>query len=708
MPTIAPTTLDTPVLHAAVTAISTALPAQAHQEFERAKAIAAIMQPLGLDDDIVLGALLYPLIEAGWLDEPKAAALTNSAAAKIASDSVRLKQFQASGISDEPSRSATQAESLRKMLLAIASDARLVFIRLADQLNQLRHGKDLPEAQITKLARETREIFAPLANRLGIWQLKWELEDLSFRYLNPEAYKRIAGWLASKRADRERYIKEVQAELKAALGTAGIEAEIAGRPKHIYSIWRKMQRKGLNFEQIYDVRAVRIMVRTIADCYAALGIVHSLWPFIPGEFDDYIATPKDNHYRSLHTAVIGPGKLPLEVQIRTQDMHEHAELGVAAHWRYKEGGKGNPAYEQKIAWLRQILDPSEHTAGEKSESETDFLDRMRIELFEDRVYALSPRGEVVDLPKGATPLDYAYQVHTNLGHRCRGAKVNDQIVPLTYQIKNGETIDIITGKHPNPSRDWLSPSLGFLASPRNRTKVRAWFRKQDEEQNIAQGKQILERELQRLAVHSVTLPELLHELHLPTTDSLYQGLGQGDITLAQLSGGIQRCIRPQELHDTLIRKPETNKTISGISVDGVGDLLSHFAKCCRPVPPETIAGYITVGRGVSIHRSSCASFKRLQTNQPERVIAVDWGNSAGQEFSVDILVSAYDRRGLVRDISAVLADAKLSIHSMNTLTQHDGIANMQLRIGIHHLAELSTVLGKIQGLPNIIGVQRKL
>lgn len=707
MPTIAPSTVDTPALNTAVAAIAAALPAPVHQDFERAKAIAAIVQPLGLDDDILVGALLYPLIEAGWLDEAKASALTNAAAAKIASDSVRLKQFQASGVSDKQSRSATQAESLRKMLLAIASDARLVFIRLADQLNQLRHAKDLPEAQATKLARETREIFAPLANRLGIWQLKWELEDLSFRYLNPEAYKRIAGWLASKRTDRERYIKEVQAELKSALDKAGIEAEIAGRPKHIYSIWRKMQRKGLNFEQIYDVRAVRIMVKTIADCYAALGIVHGLWPFIPGEFDDYIATPKDNHYRSLHSAVIGPGKLPLEVQIRTQDMHEHAELGVAAHWRYKEGGKGNPAYEQKIAWLRQILDPTEHI-GEKSESETDFLDRMRVELFEDRVYALSPRGEVVDLPKGATPLDYAYQVHTNLGHRCRGAKVNDQIVPLTYQIKNGETIDIITGKQPNPSRDWLSPSLGFLASPRNRTKVRAWFRKQDEELNSTQGKQILERELQRLAVHSVTLPELLHELHLENTDSLYQGLGQGDITLAQLTGAIQRCIRPQELNEASLVKPTVNKPISGISIDGVGDLLSHFAKCCRPVPPEHIAGYITVGRGVSIHRITCPSFKRLQTNQPERIIAVDWGNSAGQQFSVDILVSAYDRRGLVRDISAVLADAKLSIHSMNTLTQHDGIANMQLRIGIHNLEELSTVLGKIQGLPNIIGVQRKL
>ena len=705
MPTIVSNTANSPVLNAAITAIATALPTQATQDLQRAQAIAAIIQPLGLNDDIVLGALLYPLIEAGWLDETKASALTNELAARIATDSVRLKQFQATGVGEGQTRSSTQAESLRKMLLAIASDARLVFIRLADQLNQLRQAKILPEAEATKLARETREIFAPLANRLGIWQLKWELEDLSFRYLNPEAYKRIATWLASKRADREHYISEVQVELQSALTNAGIHAEIAGRPKHIYSIWRKMQRKGLSFEQIYDIRAVRIMVATIADCYAALGVVHSLWPFIPGEFDDYIATPKDNHYRSIHTAVIGPGKLPLEVQIRTKDMHEHAELGVAAHWRYKEGGRSNPAYEQKIAWLRQILEPAEQ-AGEKSESEIDFLDRMRVELFEDRVYALSPRGEVVDLPKGATPLDYAYQVHTNLGHRCRGAKVNDQIVPLTYQINNGETIDIITGKHPNPSRDWLSPSLGFLASPRNRSKVRAWFRKQDESQNIVQGRQILERELQRLAAHSVSLPELLNELHLSSTEALYQAIGEGHMTSAQITGAVQRCLH-HELEETVIRKPEISEPTTGVRVNGVGELLSNFARCCRPVPPEPIVGYITVGRGISIHRNTCSSFKNLQLKNPQRVIPVDWGGNVGRQFAVDIIITAYDRRGLVRDISAVLADAKLSIQSMNTLTRQDGVADIQLRITVHDLAELSVVLGKIQGLPNIIAARRK-
>jgi GTP pyrophosphokinase len=467
-----------------------------------------------------------------------------------------------------------------------------------------------------------------------------------------------------------------------------------------------MQKKHLSFEQIYDVRAVRLLVDNVADCYAALGVVHGLWPNIPDEFDDYIATPKDNQYRSLHTAVVGPGKLPLEVQIRTRDMHDHAELGVAAHWRYKEGGRNNPAYEQKIAWLRRILDPNDHNES-TDKAETDSLERMRAELFEDRVYALSPRGEVVDLPKGATPLDYAYHVHTDLGHRCRGAKINDQIVPLTYVLNNGDTVEIITAKQPHPSRDWLAPSLGFLASPRSRAKVRAWFRKLDEGQHIVQGRQILERELQRLSASSITLPELLDELHLPNADALYQALGEGDLTIAQVTGAVQRRARQEDLTDKLIRKPIISKPVHGISIDGVGDLLSNFAKCCRPVPPEMISGYITVGRGVSIHRSDCPSFKHLLEKNPERVIPVDWGSSVGQEFAVDIVVSAYDRHGLVRDISSVLTDAKLSIQAMNTLTQRDGIADMQLRIVVHNVEELSGVMTRIHGLPNVISVRRK-
>jgi GTP pyrophosphokinase len=467
-----------------------------------------------------------------------------------------------------------------------------------------------------------------------------------------------------------------------------------------------MQRKGLSFEQLYDIRAVRILVQTIADCYAALGIMHSLWPYIPGEFDDYIATPKDNMYRSLHTAVIGPGKLPLEIQIRTREMHEHAELGVASHWRYKEGGRANPAYEQKIVWLRQILEPGERD----EESAGDFLERVRSELFEDRVYALSPRGEVIDLPRGATPLDFAYHVHTDLGHRCRGAKINGRMVPLNQPLANGDQVEIVTAKQPNPSRDWLVPSLGYLVSPRNRSKVRAWFRKLDEEQNRAQGRQILERELQRLAIHTVTLPDLIGEFHFSSAEQLYQAIGEGDITVAQVTGAIQRRAKPQELPSPVPRRPAAvPKPAEGITIDGVGDLLSNFARCCGPVPPEAIGGYITLGRGVSIHREDCANFRRLGTEHPERVIAAEWGSAADRAFPVEVSVRAFDRRGLVRDISAVLADSKINIQAMNVATDdREGVADISLRITVHDFEELSRVLARIQTLSNVLSARRKV
>jgi GTP pyrophosphokinase len=672
----------------------------------RAQAIADIVGGLTDDEEILAGALLFPLVESGAIGSERAAELSGPNAARIASELQRLGTLNFAAPTKAASPlSANQAEALRKMLLAIVTDPRLVLIKLADQLHRLRECKDAPEAEREQVAYETREVYAPLANRLGVWQLKWELEDLSFRYLDPENYKRVAGWLAAKRVDRERHIETVIATLKTELAKAEISAEIAGRPKHIYSIWRKMQRKGLSFDQLYDIRAVRVLVDTIADCYAALGVVHGLWPYIPGEFDDYIATPKDNLYRSLHTAVIGPGKLPLEIQIRTREMHEHAELGVAAHWKYKEGGKTTAAYEQKIVWLRQLLEPGDRDV----ESEGDFLERVRSELFEDRVYALSPRGEVIDLPRGATPLDYAYHLHTDLGHRCRGAKVNGRMVPLNQPLQNGDQVEIVTGKQLNPSRDWLVPSLGYLVSPRNRSKVRAWFRKLDEEQNRAQGKHILERELQRLAIHSVTLPELIGEFNLQNADQLYLAIGEGEINVAQIIGAIQRREKPQELPSPVPRKAvPVTKDAHGITIEGVGDLLSHFARCCGPVPPEPIGGYITLGRGVSIHRLECANLKRLESAHPERVINVEWGASADQAFPVDVNVRAFDRRGLLRDISAVLADMKINIQALNTVTQEgDGIADMNLKITVHDLSELSRVLARIQTLPNILSARRR-
>jgi|HigsolmetaAR203D_1030402.scaffolds.fasta_scaffold00083_64 GTP pyrophosphokinase len=673
---------------------------------DRAEAICAIVADLTDDEELLAGALLFPLVEAGALTIERAALLGGDSAARIATELMRIGTLNVAASSKGVGAlSANQAEALRKMLLAIVTDPRLVLVKLAAQLHLLRASKDAPQAVREQIAYETREIYAPLANRLGVWQLKWELEDLSFRYLDPENYKRIAGWLAAKRVDRERYIEEVKGILKQELDKAGIKADVAGRPKHIYSIWRKMQRKHLSFDQLYDIRAVRVIVETIADCYAVLGVVHGLWPYIPGEFDDYIATPKDNFYRSLHTAVIGPGKLPLEIQIRTREMHEHAELGVAAHWKYKEGAKTTAAYEQKIVWLRQLLEPGDRDA----ESEGDFLERVRSELFEDRVYALSPRGEVIDLPRGATPLDYAYQVHTDLGHRCRGAKVNGRMVPLNQPLQNGDQVEIITGKQPNPSRDWLVPSLGYLASPRNRSKVRAWFRKLDEEQNRIQGKQILERELQRLAIHSVTLPELISEFNMQNADQLYQAIGEGEINVAQITGAIQRRAKPQELPSPVPRKPaEATPGGQGVTVEGVGDLLSHFARCCGPVPPEPIMGYITLGRGVSIHRAECPNLRRLEETHPQRVIAVEWGSAVERSFSVEINIRAFDRRGLLRDITAVLADMKINIQGMNTITHEpDGIADMNVKVLVSDLEELARILARIQGLPNVLSARRK-
>ena len=675
---------------------------------DRASRTADILGAATADEEMIASALLVPLLEAAYLDDVAAAVQFGPEATRMARELVRLDSLTAPRAwASGGALSSHQAESLRKMLLAMASDPRLVLVRLAMQLQKLRNAKDAPPAEREQLALETREIYAPLANRLGVWQFKWELEDLSFRYLDPDNYKRIAGWLAAKRVDRERYIEDVKATIRGELEKADIHAEIAGRPKHIYSIWRKMQRKHLSFDQLYDIRAVRILVEDVAECYAALGIVHSLWPYIPGEFDDYIATPKDNLYRSLHTAVIGPGKLPLEIQIRTREMHEHAELGVAAHWTYKEGGrKPDTAYQQKINWLRQILEPADR---DNPESEADFLERLRAEIFEDRVYALSPRGEVVDLPRGATPLDFAYHVHTDLGHRCRGAKVNGRMVSLNQVLANGDQVEIVTGKQLSPSRDWLVPSLGYLASPRNRSKVRAWFRKQDEAQNRAQGRQILERELQRLAIHSVTLPELITEFSQPSADALYLAIGEGEINVAQITGAILRRARPQELPSPIARKPAVmQKATAGVVIDGVGDLLSNFAGCCKPVPPEAIAGYITLGRGVSIHRQDCANMQRLQANTPERVLHVEWGESGERSFAVDVNVRAFDRRGLVRDISGVLADMKINIHAMNTLTNNeDGVADMNVRITVHDLHELGRVLARIQGLPNVLSVRRK-
>jgi GTP pyrophosphokinase len=667
--------------------------------------VAEIVRALDADDDVVIAAMLQPLLDAKLMDPEAAGKLFGPDAARLARSLSQLGEFGLpADWTPEQGLESGQAEALRKMLLAVIGDVRLVVVRLAGQLQKMRAAKSLDPAQQRRLALETREVYAPLANRLGVWQLKWELEDLAFRYLQPADYKHIAAALKVRRSERERYMEELKTLLQSQLQVAGIEATIEGRPKHIYSIWRKMQAKQLAFEQLMDIRAARVLVSSVAECYGALGVVHSLWQFIAGEFDDYIATPKENRYRSIHTAVIGPGSQAVEIQIRTHEMHANSERGVAAHWRYKEGGRGDQAYERKINQLRSLLAPAD--SGETSR---DFLDRMRVDLFQDRVYVVSPKGEIVDVPVSGTPLDFAYQVHTDLGHRTRGAKVNGRMVPLDYQLKNSEMVEIITAKTAHPSRDWLSPQSGFLASPRHRNKVRAWFRKQNEAQNKAEGRAMFDREIQRLGVNSPPIPELLSEMKLPNTEALHEALGLGEITPAQVAGAIQRILHARDIRPDAIRPRGTQPVREPeIEVQGIGDLLSTYARCCKPVPPEAIVGYITVGRGVSIHAQSCANLGRLGIKSPARVLAVTWGKIGSSEFPVDIEVQAFDRRGLVRDVSTALADDKISIQGMNTvIDKRDNVAHMQIRISITGLPQLSQVLTRIAQVPNVISARRK-
>ncbi|HEV7359441.1 MAG TPA: bifunctional (p)ppGpp synthetase/guanosine-3',5'-bis(diphosphate) 3'-pyrophosphohydrolase [Steroidobacteraceae bacterium] len=693
-------------VHAAIAALhEIALPPEGDLARTAALDVAEIVRILDADDDVVIAALLQPLLAGGYLEHDGAAKRFGAEPIRLARALEQLGQFGLpADWTPERGLESAQAEALRKMLLAVIGDVRLVVVRLAEQLQRMRSAKNIGVARQRALAVETREVYAPLANRLGVWQVKWELEDLAFRYLEPLQYKHIAAALKTRRAERESYIDELKRLLQDAMHAAGIEAAIEARPKHIFSIWRKMQVKQLAFEQLMDIRAARVLVNNVAECYAALGVVHSLWQFIPGEFDDYIATPKDNLYRSIHTAVIGPGGEPVEIQIRTHEMHADSERGVAAHWRYKEGGRGNQAYERKINELRSLLAPAAGADGSR-----DFLDRVRIDLFQDRIYVISPKGEIVDVPVGGTPLDFAYQVHTDLGHRTRGAKVNGRMVPLDYRLKNSETVEIITAKAPQPSRDWLSPQSGFLASPRHRNKVRAWFRKQNEAQNKIEGRAMLERELQRLGVKTPPpMVELLRELELTDAESLHEALGLGEISGAQVAGAIQRLLRARDEHPKPARARDGGGRTPEVEVQGVGDLLSTYARCCKPVPPESIVGYITVGRGVSIHSQSCANLARLRAKSPARVLAVDWGKMGGDEFPVDIEVQAFDRRGLVRDVSAALADEKIGIRGMTTVTdKRDNVAHMRLGIAISGLPQLSKVLSRIAQVPNVISARRK-
>jgi GTP pyrophosphokinase len=679
--------------------------AETHAAVEQGLAVSAMIEELGADPALVAATALHPLVARQALAPPAIAAAFGPEVAELVHALQRMGSFSLPARwSEEEGLETQQAEALRRMLVVIVEDVRLVLVRLAEQLYRMRSLKKAPAEEQRRCARETRAVYAPLASRLGIWQLKWELEDLAFRYLEPDTYKQIAQWLHERRADREAYIARVTAELRDALARAGIRADVAGRPKHIYSIWRKMLRKNVDFEHIFDVRGVRVLVATPAECYGALGVVHGMWPYLPGEFDDYIATPKDNHYQSLHTAVFGPEHRTLEIQIRTQQMHRDAELGVAAHWAYKEGRRDVAASRERLAWLRQLLEPGD------DESERDFLDRVRSEVLADRVYVLTPHGDVVDLPHGATPLDFAYHVHTELGHRCRGARVNGRMVPLTYKLQNGEQVEIIAAKRGEPSRDWLIPQLGYLVSGRARAKVRHWFRREQQEHNVEQGRLMLERELHRLGLHLPHVNALAHELRLHSATDLHAAIGSGDVTLAEVAAAIQKLSAPPApvAPAVPVKRRETRSRGRGaVDVDGVGDLMTTFAQCCKPLPPDPIAGYITQGRGVSIHRSDCANFVRLVERQRERVLEVSWRGDVEQSFPADLRIEAHDRRGLVKDVSTLLAAERVNILAMETRTDRlTQSALITATVEVEGLAALSRILHRLANLPNVTSVRR--
>ena len=588
------------------------------------------------------------------------------------------------------------SETLRKTFLAMGEDVSVVLIKLADRLHNMRTLGYMPEHKRKRIAQETLDIFAPLANRLGIWQLKWELEDLSFRYVNPEKYKEIAEQLAERRPDREQQLEEIKVNLVKLLEKHNIKAEISGRPKHIYSIYKKMQKKDKAFGMMYDVRAVRLIVPDVPSCYAALGVIHTTWRPIPGEFDDYIAAPKDNHYQSLHTAVMYDDRRPLEVQIRTQDMHMNAEYGIAAHWRYKEGGKHDKQFQQRVKDLRRMMEWRSDV-----NDATEFVESMRSDVFMDRVYIFTPRGDIIDLPAGCTPIDFAYHVHTDIGHRCRGARVNGKLVPLYQELKTGDQVEILTAKRGGPSRDWLNANLGLVRTSRARAKIKVWFKKLEDEQNLSQGRDSLERELQRLGIGEVNFEKLAREMGYKTPDEMFIDLGNGDLSASKI---IKHFSQDEEIKDILeANSPSAPvQTTNVVEVVGLKGMLSSMAKCCNPMPGDQIIGFITRGRGATIHRQDCPNI--LQTKDRERLLKVGWGH-VEQTFPVPVKIKAYDRQGLMSDISVLLADENININNVS-VNVNRSIADLRLIIEVRDLTQLSRILTRIENLPNVMEAVR--
>jgi len=676
-----------------------------------------ILASLNLDRDSLCAAFLLPLLEyqcisLEYIEENFSKQILN-----LCNGVSQMKAIKALQQGQSNQVSANQVDNIRKMLVAMVDDVRAVVIKLAERVCYLRIVKDADEETRVLAAKETANIYAPLANRLGIGQLKWELEDISFRYLHPAVYKNIAKQLDEKRLAREKYMVDFVNNLRGQLKDLNIVGEVYGRPKHIFSIWKKMQQKSLDFEQLFDVRAVRIVVDKLQDCYGALGIVHTSWKHLSNEFDDYVATPKPNGYQSIHTVVLGPEGKSVEVQIRTQQMHDDAEMGVAAHWRYKEGGSGGKGsdkktgFDEKVSWLRKIL----QWQDDVSES-GDLVDELRSQVFEDRIYVFTPNGDVIDLPAGATPLDFAYYIHSNVGHCCIGAKVFGRIVPFTYRLKTGDQVEVLTSKTPNPSRDWLNPNLHYTHAPRTRSKIQHFFKLLDRDKHIAIGKEQLEAELAKLDLIETDLMATSRRFNIKTIDDLYAAIGSGNARLQQVINHLQyhdeKNKPPVELDPQSLVKPQQNQQklkadANGITVSGVGNLLTHMAKCCHPVPGDDIGGFITQGRGISVHRNDCDQLANALNQQPEREVEVQWGEQHHKSYQVTVKVIAVDRQGLVRDISTIVSNERVSIVGMESRSDHiKQTVAMLLSIEIANNEVIARLIGKLLQLDDVLEVKR--
>ena len=694
-------------------------------------AVAAIVHELGLDFEAIIAALLHDSVEDTDVTLEDIQHKFGESVAQMVNGVTKMEGIQefaedehAFDLNEDgsiptiqklQSKEQNRVESLRKMMLAMVEDVRVVLIKLSDRLHNMRTMEHMPVHKQVAKSKETLEIFAPLANRLGVWQLKWELEDLAFRYIEPDSYKEIAIKLKHRRVERDEYIADFVEKLQVDLQEGGIQSEVKGRAKHIYSIWSKMQRKNLDFDNVYDIRAVRLLVDSVQECYAALGMIHTKWKYIPGEFDDYIATPKENNYQSIHTAVIGPQGRVIEIQIRTRDMHKANELGVAAHWRYKEGTKSDSSLEHKILWLRQLMEWKDDVVDA-----SEFVERVQEDVFENRIYVFTPKGKVIDMPEGATPIEFAYRIHTEVGHHCRGAQVNGKMVPLTTPLQTGQRVEIMTNKNGSPSLDWLSSHHNFIKTRRARSAIQHYFRYQNRDETLAHGRELLDKELHRMNVPDINLERLAKSMKLDDTDELFLKIADGSIRLGRISMMALKLVRPDqhELFENSETKQESNQHSlpkassldvgSGVTAGGLDNMLVKAANCCLPIPGDEVRGFVTKGSGVSVHRIDCKNLVNLQETEVDRIIEVDWFEQDHRTYPMSIMVEAFDRKGLLTDIAGIFTSEKVNVIEMTTRTDpKDQSVTMILTAELSNIESMSQVINRILQVPNVHDVRRK-